>query len=125
VHVDACEVVIEPGLQLTATPVIIEAAFTATLAFPAFVLSSTEVATIEAVPDPLGVNTPELLTVPAIDGLTDQVTAELKLPVPVTFAVHADVCVFKMALGEHETVTDETLDADPTATVAAPDFVVS
>ena len=112
-------------MQFTPTLVITEAAFTATLALPAFVLSSTEVATIEAVPGPLGVNTPELLTVPAIDGLTDQVTAELKLPVPVTPAVHADVCVFKMALGEHETVTDETLDADPIETVAAPDFVVS
>jgi hypothetical protein len=50
-----------------------------------------ETAVIVAVPAPLGVNTPELFMLPMLDGLTDQVTAWLGLPVPVTVAVHADV----------------------------------
>lgn len=42
--------------------------------------------------------------------------------------MHAEVCVFEMAPGEHETLTDVTLDpedADPTETAAVPDFVAS
>ena len=42
--------------------------------------------------------------------------------------MHAEVCVFEMALGEHETLTDDTLDpedADPTETAVVPNFVVS
>lgn len=125
VHDDVWAVVIDPGMQFTATPVITEAAFTATLALPDFVLSCTEVATMDAVPGPLGVNTPEPLTVPAVDGFRDQITEGLKVPSPVTFAVQADVCVFKIVLGEHETVTADTLEADPTETAAIPDLLVS
>ena len=44
-----------------------------------------------AVPAPLGVNTPALLTVPMVDGLMDQVIAWLGLPVPVTVAVQEAV----------------------------------
>lgn len=50
-----------------------------------------EVAVIVAVPAVVGVNTPELLTVPILDGLTDQVTAWLGLPVPVMVALQAEV----------------------------------
>jgi hypothetical protein len=46
---------------------------------------------IVAVPAAEGVKTPALLTAPILVGLTDQVTAVLKLPVPATVGVHADV----------------------------------
>jgi hypothetical protein len=45
------------------------------VAVPDLVESWVEVAVIVAVPAPVGVNTPELLTLPMLDGLTDQVTA--------------------------------------------------
>jgi len=64
---------------------------TATVAEPDLDVSWMETAVIVAVPAPLGVNTPELFMLPMLDGLTDQVTAWLGLPVPVTVAVHADV----------------------------------
>jgi hypothetical protein len=45
-----------------------------------------------AVPVVFGVKTPVLLTEPMLDGLRDQATAALlKLPVPLTVAVQADV----------------------------------
>ena len=62
-----------------------------TVAEPDLVVSCVEVAVIVAVPAPLGVKTPALLTLPMLDGLTDQVTAWLGLPVPVTVAVQDDV----------------------------------
>ena len=43
-----------------------------------------------AVPAPLGVNIPELLTDPMLIGLTDHVTDELKAPVPLTVGVQED-----------------------------------
>jgi len=46
---------------------------------------------IVAVPVAAGVKTPELLMLPMVDGLTDQLTALLKLPVPITVAVQDDV----------------------------------
>ena len=42
-------------------------------------------------PADAGVKMPELLTLPIVDGLTDQFTALLKLPVPVTVGVQEDV----------------------------------
>ncbi len=59
-----------------------------------------------AVPVVVGVKTPVLLTEPMLDGLRDQVTALLKLPVPLTVAVQADVCVVRMEAGEQATETD-------------------
>ena len=50
---------------------------TVTVVEPDLVESSVEVAVTVAVPAPAGVKTPVLLTVPALVGLTDQVTAEL------------------------------------------------
>jgi hypothetical protein len=46
---------------------------------------------IVAVPAVDDVNTPVLLTLPMLDGLADQVTELLKLPVPVTVGVQDDV----------------------------------
>lgn len=50
-----------------------------------------DVAVIVAVPADVGVKTPELLTLPMLDGLTDQPTASLKFPVPAIVGVHAAV----------------------------------
>jgi len=75
-------------------------------ALPDFVVSCVEVAEIVAVPAAEGVNTPALLTVPMLVGLTDHVTEELKLPVPLTVDVQVDVCVVRIEAGEQLTVTD-------------------
>jgi hypothetical protein len=53
--------------------------------------SCVDVAVTVAAPADVGVKTPEALTVPMLVGLTDQVTAVLKLPVPLTVGVQADV----------------------------------
>jgi hypothetical protein len=66
-------------------------AVTITCVWPDLVVSCVEVAVIVAVPAAAGVKTPLELTEPALDGLTDQVTALLKLPVPVTVGAQADV----------------------------------
>lgn len=50
-------------------------AVTVTVALPDFVVSSTEVAVIVAIPVVAGVNTPALEIVPMLEGLTDHVTA--------------------------------------------------
>ncbi len=65
------------GEQATTTEVIVEVAVTVTVAEPDLDKSCVEMAVMVAVPAPLGVKTPELLTVPMLDGLTDQVTEEL------------------------------------------------
>jgi hypothetical protein len=54
-------------------------------------------------------NKPELEMVPA---LAAQVTAELKVPVPITVAEHWLVCPYRIVDGEQATVT-EVIDDDP------------
>ena len=78
-------------MQLAPTETIVGGTVTTTGAFPDLVVSCVEIAVIVAVPDPAGVKTPALLTDPILDGLTDQVTALLKFPVPITVGVQADV----------------------------------
>lgn len=95
---------------------------TVNVVVPTFVGSWIDMAVTVALAAPDGVNTPAAVTVPPV---ADHVTAVLKLPVPVRFALHVEVCVIRIALGAHVTVTAETLDAVPTETVAVPDFVVS
>ena len=65
--------------------------FTATVAVPDWVVSWADVAITVAVPVAAGAKMPALLTAPILDGLTDQVTALLKLPVPVTVGVQVEV----------------------------------
>ena len=98
---------------------------TVTVVEPDMVGSWVDVAVMAAVPVVVGVKTPLLLTEPMLDGLRDQVTALLKLPVPFTVAVQADVCVVKMETGEQATETDVIVPllpiAVPTTTDAVPD----
>ncbi|MGA7886796.1 MAG: hypothetical protein WCA44_13710 [Acidobacteriaceae bacterium] len=102
-----CAVVIVEGFNVTVTEVIVgPAAPTATAALPDFVGSSTDVAVMVAVPVVAGVNTPALVIDPMLDGLTDQVTALLKAPVPSTVAVACDVCPVVMDVGFTATLTD-------------------
>jgi hypothetical protein len=68
---------IDPGAQTTETEVMVGEEATVTVAEPDLVVSWVEVALIVAVPAELGVKTPELLTDPIVDGLTDQVTVLL------------------------------------------------
>jgi hypothetical protein len=79
------------GKQLTETDVMVGGTVTVTVVLPDFVVSCADVALIVAVPASAGSNTPALLTAPMLVGLTDQVTALLKLPVPVTTGAQADV----------------------------------
>jgi hypothetical protein len=65
--------------------------FTVTVAVPDWVVSWVDVAFTVAVPVVTGVKTPVLLTAPILDGLTDQVTALLKLPVPFMVGVQVEV----------------------------------
>jgi hypothetical protein len=81
----------EAGEHATVTDVIVEGAATVTVAEPLLVVSCVEVAVIVAVPVTLGEKTPEPLTDPILVGLTDQLTELLKVPVPVTVGVQADV----------------------------------
>ncbi|HEV2487589.1 MAG TPA: hypothetical protein VGT08_18860 [Terracidiphilus sp.] len=125
VQVDVCEDRMEVGEQDTDTDVIVDPAVTVTVAEPNLVVSCVDVAVIVAVPVATGVKTPALLTVPIFVGLTDHVTAELKLPVPVTLAVHAEVCVVRIAVGTHATETDVIVDGRVTVMIAEPNLVVS
>jgi hypothetical protein len=59
-----------------------------------------------AVPVAAGVYTPAALTVPMLVGPTDQVTEELKLPVPITVGTQADVWFVYSEVGEQFTATD-------------------
>jgi len=77
-------------MQLTATEVMVEegggCACTVTVALPDFVESCALVAvTVTMAAEPCAVNSPLELTAPA---LAVHVTAELKLPVPCTVALH-------------------------------------
>jgi hypothetical protein len=93
------------------------------------VASCVDVAVMVAVPVVAGAKTPVLLTEPILDGLRDQVTALLKLPVPLTVAVQAEVCVVSMEAGEQATETDVIVPllpvAVPTTTDAVPDSETS
>ena len=80
---------------------------------------------IVAVPVVVAVKTPLLLTLPRLEGLSDQVTALLKLPVPVTVGVQADVCVVRIDPGVQVTETDVIAEGAVTATIAEPDLVGS
>lgn len=71
---DVCVVNIDVGVQATDIEVIDE---TLMVALPDLDESCVEVALIVAVPAVDGVKMPVLLTVPTVDGLTDQITAEL------------------------------------------------
>lgn len=106
-----CEVAFTPivdGLHITATEVIVEALdCTVTVAVPDLVVSWMLVAVTVTLPAVAGaVKTPLALIVPA---LADHVTAELKLPVPCTAALHWEVALVATAEGLHVTVTDEIL----------------
>ena len=77
VQEDVCVVRMDAGEQFTETEVIVDGAVTVTVALPDLVESCVDVAVTVAVPVLPGVNTPALLTVPMLAGLTDHVTEEL------------------------------------------------
>jgi hypothetical protein len=88
-------------------------------------VSCVEVVEMVAVPAAAGMKTPELLTLPMLDGLTDQLTPVLKFPVPITVGVHVEVCVVEIETGEQATVTDVIVEGIATVTVTEPDLVES
>ena len=79
VQLDVCVVRMDAGEQGTETEVIVDGAVTVTVALPDLVESCVDVAVMVAVPVPEAeaVNTPALLTVPMLVGLTYHVTDEL------------------------------------------------
>jgi len=77
VQIDVCVVRMGAGEQPTETEVIVDGAATVTVASPDLVESCVDVAVMVAVPVLEAVNTPALLTVPMLVGLTDHVTDEL------------------------------------------------
>jgi hypothetical protein len=114
------------GLQVVVTPVIVGAGgFTVIVADPDFVESCTDVAVIVACVAVItvgAVKTPEAVIVPA---LADQVTVELKLPVPCIVGVHWLVCPDWMVEGRQESITEVMLGIGFTMMVVDPDFVGS
>jgi hypothetical protein len=111
-------------VALTVTEVIVGGGtLTVTIAVPdTFVYPLwPEVALIVAVPAPDGVNTPEELITPSV---ADQLTAELKAPVPVTVGIQADVWAVVIVAGEHATVTDVTVGRGVTVIVPDPETFV-
>src|SRR5579864_9269937 len=105
-----CEVAFTPivdGLQTTPTEVIAGGGgvdCTVTEAVPDFVVSCVLVAFTVTVPATAGaVKAPFALIPPAP---ADQLTAELKLPVPWTVAVHCDVACAAIAAGTQVTATE-------------------
>lgn len=95
---------------------------TVTVAWPAIALFSTLVAVMVAVPaDADAVKSPAELMVPAV---TDHVTAELKLPVPVTVGAHCDVALTLIVEGLQATWTDVMAeDGCCTVTDVLPDLL--
>jgi len=117
------------GLQLTETEEIVgEVVCVATVivAIPALLPSCVLVAVTVTDPVVLGaVNNPPLLIVPP---LAVHVTAELKLPVPCTVALHCEVAPGEIVEGLHATETEEIvggLATIATVTVAVPDLLGS
>jgi hypothetical protein len=108
------------GSQATWTEVMVEADdCTVTEAEPDFVESCVLVAVTVAVPAEAGaVKTPLVFTVPP---LADQVTAELKFPVPFTVALHCDAAFTAMVEGVQVSETEETVgDPEPPPCVLGP-----
>ena len=60
---------------------------------------------IVAVPAEVALKTPVLLMLPMLVGLTVHVAAELKVPVPVTVALHVELCPEEIVEGEQATAT--------------------
>jgi hypothetical protein len=98
---------------------------TVTAAVPDLEESWVEVAVIVAVPEAAGVKTPLALIVPMVEGVTDQVTAVLKLPVPDTVDEHVEVWLSRIDAGEQLTDTEVMVTGVPTVTMAEPDLVAS
>jgi hypothetical protein len=117
------------GLQLTDTEEIVGGVVcvaTLIVAVPDLLVSCVLVAVTVTDPVELGaVNNPLPLIVPP---LAVHVTAELKLPVPCTVALHCDIALGAIVEGLHATDTEEIdggLGAIATITVAVPDLFVS
>ena len=77
VQTDVSVVRMDVGEQTTETVVIVGGTVTVTVADPDMVESCVDIAVTVAVPAPVGVKTPALLTEPMLVGLTDHVTEEL------------------------------------------------
>lgn len=122
VHCEVAFVAIVDGVQATPTEEIVGAAdFTVTVAVPDLVVSCVLVAVTVTDPAELGaVNNPLPLIVPP---LAVHFTAELKLPVPCTVALHCDVALGATVEGLQLTDTEDIAGGpDPIATftVAVP-----
>lgn len=113
------------GEQDTETASMITGTATTTLVLPDLVPSCVDVAVITAVPAAVGVNTPVALKLPMLVGLTDQLTALLKFPVPVTEGAQLVVWLVKIEGGLQVTETDVIVIGTADITVALPDFVGS
>jgi hypothetical protein len=98
------------GEQATPIEMIVGTTLTATLKLPDFETSCVDVAVIVAVPAETGVKTPEPLTLPILDGLTDQLTALLKFPVPTTDCVQLVVWLVRMDAEEQAAETELTVE---------------
>jgi hypothetical protein len=126
-HCDVAFVAIVDGLQTTPTEEIVGgAAITVIVARPDLIVSCVLVAvTVTDPAEPGAINSPLPLIVPA---LAVHVTAELKLPVPCTVALHCDVVLGATVEGLQLTATEEIVGGVvcvATVIVAVPDLLGS
>jgi len=101
----------DAGEQATPTDVIAGTALTTTLKLPNFEPSCADAAVIVAVPAEAGLKTPAAVMLPIVRGVTDHVTALLKLPVPVTTDVQLDVWFVRIAAEEQDVETVAIVDS--------------
>jgi hypothetical protein len=122
-QVAVAPVTMEIGEQETATFAASGFGATVTTADALFVVSCTDVAVMVTLPAVVGaVNVPLDEMVPAV---AFQVTAELKLPVPVIVAAQADVAPATSVAGEQATVTAFTTGFGTICTLVEANFVGS
>jgi len=113
------------GEQNTETVVMVAGTVTTMLALPDLVVSCVDVAVITAVPAAVGVKIPAGLMLPMLVGLTDQLTALPKFPVPVIEGVQLVVWLVRIEAGVQATETEVIVIGTADVTVALPNFVGS
>jgi len=115
----------DEGEQETDTVVIVDGTVTTTFAMPDLVVSCVDVAVITAVPTVVGLKIPAALMLPMLVGLTDQLTALLKFPVPVIEGVQLVVWLVVTEVGVQATEIEVIVFGTADVTVALPNFVGS
>jgi hypothetical protein len=118
VMVEGAAVIVTVGCG-TVTGLMVTVADPVILVYPGTVDAAVMVAVVIAASVAEEVNTPPVI-MPAVVGLTDQVTTWLGLSCPATTAVHVLFCPAVRVVGVHEAVTEVTVVVGPVLLVPPP-----